>query len=365
MNKDFRADCKGNELFSFLYTHLGKTMNLSRIKLISQLVRALCSVQTVSYVRLSSCLHSSASVSSNLRRIQRFMSHYVLPLDLIALVVVRLLPAKPAYPLAPDRTGWKFGSRQINLPVLSVLHNGAAFPVLFSSCPSRGNSSRQQRADLPDRFTTLFGKASIASLVADREFIGSRWMNYLQQKKIDFCLRIKSNYRVTTSRGNTLSIERLFAFLKVGQQHRARQRVLQKDIPCYLTATRFINQQGRPELLVIASASPAPQALSQYRTRWQIECAFKSFKSSGFNLEDTHLTDPKRIEKLFALVCIAYTWAYRVGEFIHQKIKPIRILNNGRKAYSIVKYGLINIAKSLLTETYKKNNNIYKFLSCT
>ncbi len=38
-------------------------------------------------------------------------------------------------------------------------------------------------------------------------------------------------------------------------------------------------------------------------------------KTSGFNLEDTHLTDIDRIEKLIAIVTIAFCWAYLVGIF--------------------------------------------------
>ena len=37
-------------------------------------------------------------------------------------------------------------------------------------------------------------------------------------------------------------------------------------------------------------------------------------KSSGFNIEDSHLRDIDRIARLTAMVCIALAWAYLVGE---------------------------------------------------
>jgi hypothetical protein len=40
-----------------------------------------------------------------------------------------------------------------------------------------------------------------------------------------------------------------------------------------------------------------------------------ALKTTGFNIEDTHLTDIDRINKLFALVLIAFVWAYKVGIF--------------------------------------------------
>jgi hypothetical protein len=35
-------------------------------------------------------------------------------------------------------------------------------------------------------------------------------------------------------------------------------------------------------------------------------------------MEDTHLTDIDRIDKLFALVIVAFTWAYIVGIYVHK-----------------------------------------------
>ena len=75
---------------------------------------------------------------------------------------------------------------------------------------------------------------------------------------------------------------------------------------------------------------------------------FKGLKSSWFNIEDTHMVHINRIEQLFGVVIIAYTWAYLVGIATNLKVKAIRILNNGRHAISLVKYGLNFIADTLL-----------------
>jgi hypothetical protein len=88
-------------------------------------------------------------------------------------------------------------------------------------------------------------------------------------------------------------------------------------------------------------------------------------KTSGFNIEQSHLTNLERIEKLFALVIIAITWAYLVGILLHQNVKPIRLLNNGRKAKSFFKYGLNYIEKALLNVCFQQNINIFIFFLCT
>jgi len=66
-------------------------------------------------------------------------------------------------------------------------------------------------------------------------------------------------------------------------------------------------------------------------------------KSSGFNIEDTHLSDRERVEKLFSIVIIAYTWSFIVGIYIHKNIKEIRTLKHGKKPIVMLNMGLITL----------------------
>ena len=88
-------------------------------------------------------------------------------------------------------------------------------------------------------------------------------------------------------------------------------------------------------------------------------------KSSGFNIEDTHLLDIDRIARLTAMVCVALVWAYLVGEHKDRNVKSIRILKHGKRAKSLVKYGLEEITNVLLRPLYKQKFDVFKFLSCT
>jgi hypothetical protein len=92
---------------------------------------------------------------------------------------------------------------------------------------------------------------------------------------------------------------------------------------------------------------------------------FKALKSSGFNLEDTHLKDPDRIAKLVSMVFIAFIWCYKVGIYIDAFIKPIKIKKHGYRAKSLFKYGLEYIANLLLNPQIQSDVNIYLFLSCS
>ena len=87
-------------------------------------------------------------------------------------------------------------------------------------------------------------------------------------------------------------------------------------------------------------------------------------KSSGFNVEDTHLTYLDRIERLFAIMIIAFTWAIWL-EYTSTCSCSHKKLKYGRKAKSIFKYGLEEIANCLLNPCHKAQFNIFEILSCT
>ena len=72
----------------------------------------------------------------------------------------------------------------------------------------------------------------------------------------------------------------------------------------------------------------------------------KAMKNFGFNMEDTNLTSPERVSKVLLPLMKAFVWCYNIGELEHWKIKPIRILKNGRKK-SIISYGLDIVADYL------------------
>ncbi|CZO69277.1 Uncharacterised protein [Legionella pneumophila] len=59
----------------------------------------------------------------------------------------------------------------------------------------------------------------------------------------------------------------------------------------------------------------------------------------GDVFEDTHMTQPDRIEKLLVLLTIAFCWAHKTGEWRHVQ-KAIKIKKHGRKGVSFFRYGL-------------------------
>lgn len=356
---------KNTKLVAVLLHHFGENMNLAQIKLFGMFICALCKVQTVGFEKLATAFETRSKSESSLRRIQRFMAEYCLDTDLIALLVFKLLPHKPPFRLAMDRTNWKFGSSNINILTLAVVYQGVAFPILYRMMPKFGNSNTGERIALLERYIRLFGVETIDCLLADREFVGEHWLDYLNQHRIKYHIRIRGNFYVDAPHsGKRIKASWLFSDVKIGSCKFLHRIYYVNNQLCYLSASKIRNKQGKPELQIIVSFNKEHNAQEIYKERWQIETAFRALKSSGFNIEDTHLTDIERIDKLFALVIVAFTWAY-VGIYVHLNLKMIKIKKHGRREKSLFKLGLTVIANVLLNPKNNWKIDVFKFLSCT
>ena len=84
-------------------------------------------------------------------------------------------------------------------------------------------------------------------------------------------------------------------------------------------------------------------------------------KSSGFNIEGSHVRDRERMSNLFSIIMIEYVWYYLVGIFIHENIKPIKIPKLGRRTVNLFKYGLDYISQCLMNHTERYRINVFKF----
>ena len=353
-----------NALQNILFTELDSTLNRARAKVLAFLVISLCKVQHVGLFKLANAFDSKAKSASSMRRIQRFLKEVTLDFDKLACFIFKLLPFKGPYVLSMDRTNWQFAGLNINALFIGICYNGVAFPLLFTLLDKRGNSNTSERIAIMERYIRLFGRESIACLLADREFVGKEWLEYLNSSSIQYHIRIKENFDVTRH-GRTIKAWAMFGGIRMYQRVFCKEVYIVNGEHCYLSASKVKNKVGKPELEVIVSYFNPEQALDRYGLRWQIETCFKAMKSSGFNIEDTHLVHLDRIEKLFGVMMIAYTWAYLVGDHEDKHHCRIRTKTHGRKEKSIVKYGLDLIARYLNNSLCVTNFDYLKKLSCT
>jgi Transposase DDE domain len=296
-----------------LTSTLSRAIGLSndRRQTLVVLIQGLINARTVNLSHLAGTFCGSAKLASNYRRLQRFFQHVRLDGDWLARTLVALLGLAPPYRLCLDRTNWKVGTKDINLLVLCIVTRRTRLPLLWDILDHGGSSTMLQRQALLCRFMALFGKRSIKLLLADAEFIGDQWFEFLAENDIPFIIRVSGRFQVRLNDGYEGSLERLALST-------ASRRRLMKAAGCFLgmqqrfcAALRFgalILRDGT--LLIVATNRSPRKALNAYKQRWQIECLFGDTKTRGFNMEDTRLTQPPKLALLLAIVAFAVAWTH-------------------------------------------------------
>ncbi len=317
----------------------------ARIKFLARFITALITTRTVNLTQLASVFDGTAQTASHYQTCHRFLKEFDLPFAAIAQLIVQLLGVKRGWTVAIDRTNWKFGKTDLNLLMVALIHEGMAYPLIWFSLDKAGNSNTDERILLLELFLSLFDKEQVATLVADREFVGKTWLEWLTKHELPFQIRVKENYQVT-ARGRTQA-------LRVWFRHGTEQHPVVRKKPCQMWGgSYYFSGFRRPdgEYVIVVSPSYEPQALDNYRRRWGIETLFGALKTRGFNLEDTRVTKEDRLQKLLALLALTFCWCHRVGLWLHQQ-KAGKPKKHGRLGQSIFRRGLDCLRRLLVLGT--------------
>ncbi len=341
------------------------TWNKARRNFLAKFAVALIQVKTVSLVQISAVMSGRAKQDSHYKRCQRFLRFFDLPFAEIAVLVIKLLGIQKPFVLSIDRTDWYLGDTPLNVFMLSVVYQGVAFPLLWTVLEKKGCSETRERIELLGKYVKLFGQDWLAFVSADREFIGRDWFSYLRREKRAFRIRIKENLKVTNACGNkTVSAKNLFRTQRAGAGVLlcGQRRVLGEEVSLMGMRTT----EG--EYVIVASNAESDQILTDYALRWKIETLFGCLKSRGFCLEETHVTEKERLEKLLALLRVADCWAYMAGVWL-AVTRPIKIKKHGRKAVSIFRHGFDYLRRILCNQDCTANRfdfiKLCNLLSCT
>lgn len=244
-------------------------------------------------------------------------------LKAIFLFILYLLHPREQALLVVDRTDFQIGGRfWANLLVFGLVWKGVFIPLVWRDLGQRGNSSQQDRIQLLDRLLAWW-KASglelpLFCLTADREFTGQDWLMDLEQRGLEYVIRIKSNLRFQVWHNGQLkdhgmSLKTLARYMMKYQ--RSKMEVILKGT--IVTNVMRLPQEDpkdkEPFVLLITNLEDWQLCQSIFRQRWPIECCFKHLKSNGFDLEDIHLEGKHKTELLFGMITLVYVLAVYQG----------------------------------------------------
>ena len=80
-----------------------------------------------------------------------------------------------------------------------------------------------------------------------------------------------------------------------------------------VNAVAYWGKQHKEPIYWVTNFETGEEAQFWYAKRFKIETMFSDFKSRGFNLSKSHVSQPERVARLLIAVCIAYIWVVYLG----------------------------------------------------
>jgi hypothetical protein len=307
---------------SLYQTHLQSQLSASQLLFLNILINILQEIKEVSIEKIATALPLPILFHSRRKKLQRFLSLPILNVKELWFPIIKewlsqnFLPNQNIY-LAIDRTNWE---RQ-NLIIVSMIYDKRAIPVYFELLPKLGSSNLIEQQAVLEQTLPLFREYK-AVVLGDREFCSVRLANWLMEKDVEFCLRLKKNENIEGEDGNWNELSSLglkpgtsifISNVKVTKTHQISGFNIagkwQKKV------RNYVAEEG---WFILTNMSNHSDAIAAYKLRFNIEEMFRDFKSGGYNMEDTNV-EGLRFISLVLMISLAYSLATFQGKVIKQK----------------------------------------------
>ncbi len=331
-----------------LKSHLN--LNKSRLKVLTGLIIGVIGIRDVNLVKLACYQESDATDESQYRKLQRFFKLWCFSWEEVAKLTLSKIPKpRQGYVLSMDRTNWKFGKRHINILTVGIVVGKVSIPLVWTTLAQttkRGNSNTHQRIALMKKVLKVLAVEDIYALTMDREFNGYQWLKWLNNKKTTWVLRLRKDTHINGKSAKFYSSTRK-------DKHAKKKSVF--GLPLYFGCKSI--KKGRADFLYVVSNNLTPNdALETYKKRWSIEVLFGHLKKKGFNFENTHMSDKKKIDKLMAVLTLAFLFTIGWGILLKEQ----NLLNAHQKRKSTFRLAL-DLIQSMFRKPNKHKEKIELF----
>lgn len=308
----------------FYQTHLKSQLSLAEYLFVKILINVLQATKNVSLENLATVLPLPILFESRRKRIQRFLSRAGWNIETIWFPIIQqwlnsyFTPGQVIY-LVIDRTSWGY----INLLMLSVVWDKRAIPIYFELLPKLGSSHLAEQQTALTQVLPIFKNYKLVVL-GDREFCSVQFANWLRQKNVYFCLRLKKNEFIQGETEIWHQLKELGLAPGIGFFLQGVKVTKTKGFVRFNIASKwkrkYLGWTPEEGWFILTNLDNLQAAIQAYKQRFDIEEMFRDFKSGGYNLEGTNVSG-ERLISLILLLALAYTSATLSG----QKIKRLGV----------------------------------------
>ncbi len=314
---------------------------------------------------------------SNYKRLIRFFNteeKRELIKSLVCLSMYLIGKKKSVKYLTLDGTSWLLGEKKVHLITLCIVYEGVSIPLWWEEINKKGHSSFEERKKVIGEASKILNLSGLV-LLADREYIGRDWFNYLTINHIGFIIRLKAKTycEEINEASNIASSEDIFQKARYSKLvHMAKfAKYRKKGVSKYFQINgkpyTFViiknpkNDPKEPLLYFISTLKDKTEIIQTYPIRWTIECCFKHLKSNGFDLEAMNFKDSLKIMLMMAITSFLYVLCIIEGlkQLKSKKKSDWKKFNNGTVtlAVSIFAKGL-----DYLNNKFRDLNSFIDFL---
>jgi len=307
---------------TFYLIHLKKQLSSAQFKLIGILLPLIQSEKQVRLERLSRVFPYPITTESRRKKLQRFLDlpHLTISLIWFPLITYWLITycrVGQTLSIAIDRSQWG----RINLFMVTLIWERRAIPLYWSLLPNLGNSNFESQTTNLQQVLPLFSEYKVIVL-GDREFCSVDLANWLREKGVSFCLRLKKNHCIETEhlvwqRLDQLGIIPGTSLYFQGKRVRKTRPATGFDLACKWKRN-YGGWKVDEAWFILTDLGSLPAAIDAYKQRMGIEEMFRDCKTGGYDLEGTSLKGDRLI-KMILLMTLAYSSGIFQGNEMRKK----------------------------------------------
>jgi hypothetical protein len=225
--------------------------------------------------------------------------------------------------------------------MMSLVWRGRGIPLCwFTKAGSKGHFTQKDHVSLfvraRDIIAPLLSKEMSVILLGDGEFDGIDLQKSCLECGWDYVLRTSCDTILYEGEDRfqpkDLSLGPGENCLFIPQVEFTGERYRYVNFVCWHDRKKY-----QDPINLVSSLPEAGDIIESYNLRFSIECLFKDFKSSGFNLHKTRLKSTFAVSNIVLIASLAYIMLLSLGiQYEHDPIrKKVQRLRNDRKVLSI------------------------------
>jgi len=327
-----------------LLHHLHEEPENHLVVTLALLVTGLFLGRNVQFWELALWMPIPIQLTSAVRRFERFVADPAVDaaalFEPFVLAMQASLGCETAYVILDcTQTG-----TQCRTLVAALAYHETVLPLAWQSlCGKKGHVKGEFQKALLTKIYPYLKQHQHVVVLGDAEYSNEPVISWLQSVHWDFVLHIKANCLVrTTDDPAWQPVQELLETSQLGQgqvKHWEQACFTQANRLADLTITIHWGAGEDEPLCLVSNLAASRQPHLIYERRFWIETLFGSYKSRGFGLARTHLTDPAHIDRLILAIAIATCITLGLGTQLVLDKKTYWVDRSERRDLSLFQIG--------------------------